>query len=92
MGFLGRESELAAIERRLDLATEGEGSFVLVHGEAGIGKTRLLRRITELASDRGVTVASGRWYESPHVPAHVGFLEAFWQLLSLGADRLRGSR
>jgi DNA-binding CsgD family transcriptional regulator/tetratricopeptide (TPR) repeat protein len=43
MGLLERESELASIAEAIAAASSGEGSVVLVSGEAGIGKTSLLR-------------------------------------------------
>ncbi|MHC4472969.1 MAG: serine/threonine-protein kinase, partial [Planctomycetota bacterium] len=38
----GRDTELRALRRAWDRAREGEGGMVLVGGEAGIGKTRLV--------------------------------------------------
>lgn len=45
-----RSSELAALHGWLHAAGSGEGRLVLVHGEAGIGKTTLLRAFREEAS------------------------------------------
>ena len=42
-GLLERTGELAALERSLAKARDGQGSLVLVSGEAGIGKTALVR-------------------------------------------------
>jgi predicted ATPase/KaiC/GvpD/RAD55 family RecA-like ATPase len=41
-------------------AVHGEGGLVFVHGEAGIGKTRLLREVGAYAKSRGVQVLYGR--------------------------------
>jgi predicted ATPase/KaiC/GvpD/RAD55 family RecA-like ATPase len=41
-------------------AVHGEGGLVFVHGEAGIGKTRLLREVGAYARSRGVQVLYGR--------------------------------
>ena len=41
-------------------AVHGEGGLVFVHGEAGIGKTRLLREVGAFARSRGVQVLYGR--------------------------------
>jgi DNA-binding CsgD family transcriptional regulator len=41
--LLERTGELAALERSLAKARDGQGSLVLVSGEAGIGKTALVR-------------------------------------------------
>jgi hypothetical protein len=40
--FVGREDELRLLNNRWERALEGEGQVVLVIGEAGIGKSRLL--------------------------------------------------
>jgi hypothetical protein len=41
--FVGREDELRLLDNRWERALEGEGQVVLVIGEAGIGKSRLLQ-------------------------------------------------
>jgi class 3 adenylate cyclase/predicted ATPase len=43
----GREEELGLLLRRWELAKEGEGRVVLLSGEAGIGKSRLVRSLRE---------------------------------------------
>jgi hypothetical protein len=45
--FVGREDELRLLTNRWERALEGEGQVVLVIGEAGIGKSRLLQRFHE---------------------------------------------
>ncbi|WP_349606461.1 adenylate/guanylate cyclase domain-containing protein [Cupriavidus sp. DF5525] len=39
--FVGRQAELQALHRALDLCTAGHGQIVAVAGEAGVGKSRL---------------------------------------------------
>jgi len=41
--LVGREDELRMIWRRWELAREGDGQFVHITGEAGIGKSRLVQ-------------------------------------------------
>jgi DNA-binding NtrC family response regulator/tetratricopeptide (TPR) repeat protein len=41
--FVGRRRELGLLDERLSLAETGQGQLVLLLGEAGIGKSRLLR-------------------------------------------------
>ncbi|MCA1443679.1 AAA family ATPase [Ensifer sp. IC4062] len=50
--FIGRESELAAIARVWEGVLGGEGEVLLIVGEAGIGKSRLLREVRRKTRDR----------------------------------------
>ena len=49
--LLEREAALAMLERAFADARGGEGRLVLVSGEAGVGKTVLVRRFCELHAD-----------------------------------------
>ena len=52
--MVGRKSELAQFRGLLSACMEsGNGQAVLVRGEAGIGKTRLVEEITQLAQESG---------------------------------------
>jgi class 3 adenylate cyclase/predicted ATPase len=49
--FVGREQELGLLLDRFEQAQEGQGQAVLVGGEAGIGKSRLLHQLREQLRD-----------------------------------------
>ncbi|MFC6557862.1 helix-turn-helix transcriptional regulator [Nonomuraea cavernae] len=49
--FVGRSDELAALVDALAAARAGASSTVLIGGEAGVGKTRLIREFGSLAGD-----------------------------------------
>jgi predicted ATPase/class 3 adenylate cyclase len=51
--LVGRDEEVALLHRRWDQATTGVGQVVLISGEAGIGKSRLVRVLTEQMADEG---------------------------------------
>jgi class 3 adenylate cyclase/predicted ATPase len=51
--LVGRELELGQLERNWEDATAGRGCVVLVCGDAGIGKSRLTRALTDRAADDG---------------------------------------
>jgi len=53
----------------LDAALAGRGGVVLVAGEPGIGKTRLVEELAAQASGRGVLVLWGRCWEGEGAPA-----------------------
>jgi AAA ATPase domain len=57
--LVGRDAYLALVENRLAGAAEGAGQLLFVAGEAGIGKTRLLRSAARRAQASGFTVARG---------------------------------
>ena len=61
--LVGRRRELSWLRSRLDLATRGYGHLVLVEGDAGIGKTRLVEEFLVGARSAGVGVVRGRSYE-----------------------------
>jgi predicted ATPase/DNA-binding SARP family transcriptional activator len=50
--FVGRVPELAKLKHLSDEARAGHGRFVLVTGEAGVGKTRLIQEFIIFASKR----------------------------------------
>jgi class 3 adenylate cyclase len=49
--LIGREEELALLLRRWDQAKSGEGRVVLLSGEPGIGKSRLIAALEQRLSD-----------------------------------------
>ncbi len=54
----GRGGALDAAERRIAAVRDGEGQLLLLTGEAGIGKTRFLRALQDLATEQGFAVWS----------------------------------
>jgi len=64
--MVGRDKELDQLKEFLRVAVNGKGKIVLVSGEAGIGKTRLVKELEAYAESLGVKVLEGRClYESP---------------------------
>lgn len=55
----GREEELSFLRGRLDALQRGEGGVVLVTGEAGVGKSQLLRAAKQLARASATKVLLG---------------------------------
>ena len=73
--FIGREKEMAELQRRLHAALGGECEFVVLAGEPGIGKSRLVEELKALARARKIRVLSGRFVEHDRAFAHQGFCE-----------------
>jgi len=70
--LIGREPQLAGLRRVLTRAREGNGGVALIVGEAGVGKSRLLRAMTDEARESGFFVLSGACFEAersiPYAP------------------------
>src|SRR5262249_20289279 len=73
--FVGRREELVWIERCLEETVTGHPRVVLIPGDAGIGKTRLLHEVRSLALRRGLQVCYGRCYEDLALP-YLPFVES----------------
>jgi class 3 adenylate cyclase len=64
--LIGRERELTGLRGYWQQAQRGQGQVVLISGDAGIGKSRLVRRFTELVTDGD----DGRAFEWRCSPFH----------------------
>lgn len=80
--FVGREQELDELLQFLATAIEGQSKFILVSGELGSGKTRLVTHFLNSLSEKlQITLLTGgcqKEVRSPYFP----FLEAFTKYLS----------
>ncbi|MBR9989419.1 MAG: protein kinase, partial [Gemmatimonadetes bacterium] len=82
--FTGRAAELTTLERSLQDALAGEGQFVTVTGEAGIGKSRLLHEFRRTVSaDRALCLLGRCQADSGGVP-YLPFTEILRAALRTG--------
>jgi DNA-binding CsgD family transcriptional regulator/tetratricopeptide (TPR) repeat protein len=58
--LVGREEELQVLLDAVDGAAAGQGGTFFVAGEAGVGKSRLVREVARRAHGRGLPVLTGR--------------------------------
>ncbi|MDP1805605.1 MAG: AAA family ATPase, partial [Acidimicrobiales bacterium] len=75
LGLVGRDRESAALRAWLDDAIAGHGRTVLVGGEAGIGKSRLLASLAGMAEEAGARVLWGRTTELDGAPPYWPWLQ-----------------
>jgi serine/threonine-protein kinase len=87
-GLLGRAAELAELESLRARAGE-ELVRVHLHGEAGVGKTRLLAWLAASAAQDGDRVATGRPHASGAPVPYAALRGLVEQLLDATSDRLR---
>ena len=58
--LVGRDEEARQLQAALAAAEAGRGGAVFLVGEAGIGKSRLVRETVRAAGERGLPVLAGR--------------------------------
>jgi DNA-binding CsgD family transcriptional regulator len=58
-GIVGRDTELSALEARLERLAAGHGGLIWIEAEAGVGKTALVDAALERARGLGVTALRG---------------------------------
>jgi DNA-binding CsgD family transcriptional regulator/tetratricopeptide (TPR) repeat protein len=96
--FVGRAAELAVLDAALEEAVNGRTTTVLIAGDAGVGKTRLLQAWSDRARARGARIAGGSCLDLGETgPAYTAVVEALRDLFSslepadeqtlIGADR-----
>ncbi|MEM3341853.1 MAG: DUF2791 family P-loop domain-containing protein, partial [Thermoplasmata archaeon] len=74
--MIGRANEISILKYRLEQAIDGKGSFVLIEGEAGIGKTRLVEELSVYARSRDMLVLSGQCLYHEGTDPYLPFIEA----------------
>jgi predicted ATPase len=90
--FVGRALELGMLDARLERAIAGAGSLVIVAGDAGIGKTRMLREFTATARARGALTLWGSSFEGDWHPPYGPWVEALGEAgRSVERARLRAA-
>src|SRR3954470_923654 len=57
--LIGRAAELAQLDAALDTTSSGQARALLIGGEAGIGKSRLVSELVEQARGREMVIATG---------------------------------
>jgi class 3 adenylate cyclase len=80
--LVGREGEVERLRVALDELTEGRGQVLLVVGDAGIGKTRLLNEFRTIAGERAVWLG-GRCRSYGGAPPYWPFVVAFRRWLGV---------
>lgn len=91
--LIGREQELGSLSRAWKTIRQGRPQAIIVHGEAGIGKTRLLEEFTKWVALQGAVTAHTRsyaaqgqlvyapvtaWLRSENLRPRISSLEEVW--------------
>ena len=83
MPLVGRLREVARVMDAYDLTKEGSARVVLVAGEPGIGRTRLLDEIELRAIGDGAVVLRGGSSQAEGMPPYLPFLEALGRYIQI---------
>ncbi len=70
-GFIGREKELAELRKGLERALEGKGNTILISGEAGLGKTTLIREFLASSSSDTSDILMGTALDESSEPFQI---------------------
>lgn len=88
--LIGREKEFAELQRRLNAALAGECQFAVVAGEAGVGKTRLLEELEQLARAKKIRFLRSRFVEQDQAFPYQGFCEAIQEYFRVKVSTASG--
>ena len=75
--LVGRGREQSLLRDAVDRAVAGQGSLVLISGEAGIGKTALVVDTARVAEARGAVVLTGPCFDLTETPPYCPWIEMF---------------
>jgi class 3 adenylate cyclase/predicted ATPase len=81
--LVGREAEVALLRERWSQVTEGLGQVILVQGEAGIGKSRLVQVLKEHVAEASHTALECRgspYHQHSALYPVIDLLQRAWQL------------
>jgi signal transduction histidine kinase/tetratricopeptide (TPR) repeat protein len=81
--LVGREKELRKLRSALTARGKGDGKLILIRGEAGVGKSRLLTEFGQDLETRGGRVLLGRCREDTRSVAYYSFREALSRFLEV---------
>ena len=87
--LVGRDFEATVVDSVLDRATAGQGGLLLVSGDPGIGKSRLLAELSARARARGMVVGEGRALEAVRVAPYALLADAVETVLGSPLDHWR---
>lgn len=73
--FVGRRGEWQTLQATWRKITQGHAHFVLIAGEAGIGKTRLAEELRSWAAKQGILTARARTYAAEGRLAYAPLIE-----------------
>ncbi|MEP6888678.1 MAG: tetratricopeptide repeat protein [Nitrospirales bacterium] len=87
--YTGRQDELAVLHGCLQRTIRGEGQFITVMGEAGVGKSRLLHEFISSLDREHVSVLQGTCHAHGSTTSYLPFLDTLRRELNVVEGRSR---
>ena len=84
--LIARDSELTITRESLERAAKGDANVTLIVGEAGVGKSRLLRATIDAARESGFLVLRGASFESDRSIPYAPLLDLFRAFAGAGSS------
>ena len=89
--FVGRQREINTLNDRIDMGAKSHGQVISILGEAGLGKTRLIRELRELIKYRDIRWVEGRSLSYgksiPYFPI-INLLKSFFSVDSMDTEQV----
>jgi DNA-binding NarL/FixJ family response regulator len=89
--LVGRATEVDALGRALERARDGAGQTLLIAGEAGVGKSRLVAELRALAKQEGVLILAGACFEPDRALPHAPLRDLLRACLTDGPPEVRAA-
>lgn len=84
--LIGREQEVKILEMALQTVQQGKGQAVLLAGEAGVGKSRLVAEVRQLAAEDHLPILEGHCFENDLGFPYAPLIDALRAFLGPGGD------
>jgi DNA-binding CsgD family transcriptional regulator len=88
--LVGRAAPMATVVHALDRAREAHGGTLLVSGEAGIGKSRVVRATVDRARSDGFVILQGSCFEADSAQPYAPVLDLVRLLATTASPALAG--
>jgi predicted ATPase len=79
--FIGRENDLQLLDRLILQSQGGKGQIALISGEAGIGKSRLVKE-AKVRAPTGTAILEGHCFQPESALPYAALLDLFRNFLA----------
>ncbi|MBA2285189.1 MAG: AAA family ATPase [Ktedonobacteraceae bacterium] len=87
--LIGREDDLAVLQRFVEEAKHGDGQVAFVSGEAGVGKSRLMAETAHFSDQQGFLHLQGHCFQTDSVLPYAPFLDLLhFYMLSVTPEQI----